>query len=46
MMVKNGHVIKEVKLEKDGNWGPQYVYVIRELNYILGVECNLEEYQC
>ena len=44
MMEKKATIIKEVKLEKDGNWVPQYVYVLRPLSDILGVEWELEKY--
>ena len=37
MMEKRGSIIKEVKLEKGGRWGPQNVYVIKTLNCVLGV---------
>ena len=44
MMKKSGHIVKETKLERGGDWGPQHVYVIRLLSEVLGVECDLEEY--
>ena len=37
MVEKRGSLIKEVKLEKGGRWGPQNVYVIKTLNCVLGV---------
>ena len=44
MMEKRGSIIKEVKLEKGGMWGPNHVYEIKALNDVLGVECDLDEY--
>ena len=44
IMEKRGSIIKEVNLKKGGKWGPHHVYVIKAINYILGVECDLEEY--
>jgi hypothetical protein len=41
MVVKDGHPIKEVDLEKDGRWGPKYVFSIRPLTQIESIEGEL-----
>ena len=42
MVQKEGSKIKEVDLEKDGNWGPKYVYCTKHMSEIVSVEYKLE----
>ena len=42
MVQKEGIKIKEVDLEKDGNWGPKCVYCIKHMSEIVSVESELE----
>ena len=41
MVVKDGNRIKEVDLEKDGQWGPKYVFSIRPMMQIESIEGEL-----
>ena len=41
-MVQKEGKMKEVDLEKDGNWGPKCVYCIKHMSEIGSVESQLE----
>jgi hypothetical protein len=41
MVVKDGNRIKEVDLEKDGQWGPKYEFSIRPMTQIESIEGEL-----
>ena len=43
LMERSGSAVEGVKLEKGGEWGPQHVYVVKDLDEVLGVEGELEE---
>ena len=42
MVQKEGIKIKEVDLEKDGNWGPKCVYCTKHMSGIVSVKSELE----
>ena len=39
----NGTSVEDVKLEKNGEWGPQHVYVAKGLDKLLDVKGNIRE---